>query len=393
MAVDPSVPIAAKVARTACRGCANAMHEAIRQGNKDISLLKGNHGGECTCNSDDAVAIAEEFMLEKIGTELLVDEQGNIRPDSESIFISVPTSDGDSKGSHRLVGAQAKVIGGEADGQTEDAICTTHVKKNLTKAFHKLRKNDPSLRGGGGLTNDRIMAVSYDIHQNLLHLKLESWDVGHPPTDDQVTAAADSIMNVIDHHCGDHTNCIIPYCMFLQTKVELGFDASAELTPVQEKTVYDKMMTEKEPRFDHDLELNAKGKKDMAREVTLRYNKITLPKLSRCITTAQSELLWSIVTKYSQGKRLNQNYSRAWEVAIALAILQQSDPSHYDEKLFKKLGLLQNDVQKQFQKRNERIRSSSKRYRQSEKAILTKKWRKTVKRAMSQKSSNKKRYS
>ena len=103
-----------------------------------------------------------------MGRDLLLDKDGNFHPDDMLIFMSDPTSDGDSKGRNRLVREQAKIIGAAAIGQSgNSAGCVTHVTKNLNNDMHKIKKEDSSFSGLGGLENDRTKATSHDANTHL----------------------------------------------------------------------------------------------------------------------------------------------------------------------------------------------------------------------------------
>jgi hypothetical protein len=103
IANEIDLPIATKCSWTGCLPCTKAIHQAIRDSKKNTSLFLGKHKGECTCNSMNGPAVAEEFMMETVGRDLLVDTDGNYRGDDLALFVCFPTSDGDSKGANRLV--------------------------------------------------------------------------------------------------------------------------------------------------------------------------------------------------------------------------------------------------------------------------------------------------
>ena len=165
------LPIAFAVARTGCMRCTRRMHEAIRQGEKNVSSFVGQHSGRCTANSLHGPAVAEEHMLEAMGRDLLVDKQGEYLGDDVALFVSVATSDGDSKGAKRLTKAQEKIIGEAANGKATTSNCVTHVGKNLNKSFYKMKENDSTYGGVGGLENGRISAIGWDIKMCLRELK------------------------------------------------------------------------------------------------------------------------------------------------------------------------------------------------------------------------------
>jgi hypothetical protein len=178
----------------------------MRRGKKNPGLHM-HHEGPCTDNSTHGPTAAKEFALEQTGEDLLVDENGEHRGDDVAMFLSLPTSDGDSKGANRIIRRQAEIIGEEALGQLEQAPCNNHCGKNLTKSFCTLKKKETSFGGVGGLENGRIGALLHDVKHHLKMLRKETWVEGLEPTEAQVAETEKCIMNVIAHHCGDHSGC------------------------------------------------------------------------------------------------------------------------------------------------------------------------------------------
>ena len=102
MPMNLSLPIACKVHRTGRMKCARHFHKLVQSG-ENIGLHKGKHSGPCSSNSIRGPSISEECQLEEMGRDFLLDKDGNFHPDDMLIFMSDPTSDGDSKGRNRLV--------------------------------------------------------------------------------------------------------------------------------------------------------------------------------------------------------------------------------------------------------------------------------------------------
>lgn len=108
--------------------------------------------------------------------------------------------------------------------------------------------------------------------------------------------------------------------------------------------------------------------------------------LAKGETTNQVESLWAQVTKYSQGKWLNQNYSELWEVSVGLAVLNKSNPSGYIKQLFMdELGLEESNQQALFRERREHHRQRKRKIKQSASTQQTKRQQKIVKSKMGRK--------
>jgi len=141
-------------------------------------------------------------------------------------------------------------------------------------------------------------------------------------------------------------------------------------------------------RFSYDLQLNKAGLITCLHEVMLRYNRKSIPLLAKADTTCQAESLWAQVTKYSQGKRLNQNYSELWEVGVGMAVLCKSDPAQYIRSLFRQhLGLKESGIQSEFRQRREQRRQKKRMHKDSENGQAAKRQRKIVKSNMGKKGS------
>lgn len=56
------------------------------------------HEGKCYRNSKNGPAVSEEYSCVEAGRRLLLDENGNIRPDEEAVFLCKLTSDNDTRG-------------------------------------------------------------------------------------------------------------------------------------------------------------------------------------------------------------------------------------------------------------------------------------------------------
>ena len=68
-------------------------------------------GKPCDRNTKHGPAVAEEYAMEKIAQHLLIDLNiGKIRPDDEAILGRQTITDGDTKGSKRLIEEQASII-------------------------------------------------------------------------------------------------------------------------------------------------------------------------------------------------------------------------------------------------------------------------------------------
>lgn len=127
------------------------------------------------------------------------------------------------------------------------------------------------------------------------HLETAWWDLGRAPTREQITETKRQILNIIPHHCSDHSGCNDPEkCGFIRMKLEKGFTVFGELASQQKEELLDEMASCKGCScFDCNLQLDTKEQIRLLHEVTLRFNQKSIPGLAKSPTTNSVESLWS----------------------------------------------------------------------------------------------------
>lgn len=335
-----SLPISYRVDRTACWKCTLAMHRAIRRGDENPSLSVGDHLGECTGNSVHGPAVSEELALEEVGELLLLDENGMYLGDEEALFLSLPVTDGDTKGALRLMTRQMAIIGDVALDKAERSPCCTHVSKNMVGGLYKLKTDDTTMAGKGLLEPGRIKQLRSYVHTHLRRLKAVSWDQDRGPTEDQIDKTFCDINNILPHVCGDHRNCKDEsLCSYIQMKnSNPEWKDKVSLTAEEEDELNHQMYRQKKT-LQYNLGLNRDGIFKVQREISLRYNKKSLYQLSRMLTCNENEGMWGNLTRHTQGKRLNQNYGPGYEAGLQLVLGKRSQPNTFEADLGHDLGL------------------------------------------------------
>jgi hypothetical protein len=116
-----------------------------------------------------------------------------------------------------------------------------------------------------------------------------SYDKGSNPMERQVEK---HILKVLPYHCADHSGCKeVDKCGFLCSKTEKGFQINFTLSNAQYDEVCEHLFEKKYCRFKQYLQLNKQGLLRALREFTRRYNKQSIPALTRKCTTSQVESL------------------------------------------------------------------------------------------------------
>ena len=104
-------------------------------------------GKPCDRNTKHGPAVAEEYAMEKITRHLLIDLNiGKIRSDDEAILARQTITDGDTKGSKRLIEEQASIIS-EFALIAEYFLDIEYSVKFMSGGFHKLARSCAELRG------------------------------------------------------------------------------------------------------------------------------------------------------------------------------------------------------------------------------------------------------
>ena len=111
--------------------------------------------------------MAEEHAMEKIAKCLLIDPvTGKLRPDDEAILVEQVIADGDTKGSKRMIKAQAEIVPSFA-GRAEYFPDIGHFVKCISGGFHQLAGTNAELRGVSLLESARIKTMTADISRIL----------------------------------------------------------------------------------------------------------------------------------------------------------------------------------------------------------------------------------
>lgn len=112
------------ISQASCHHCVRAYNARLRErrkaGNpitpselknmtKDEILALYDHEGFCYRNSSYSPGVAEEHLAEKIGRNLLVDNEGSVQ--ACPLFVEKHVADGDSKGITRAAAAQEEIVG------------------------------------------------------------------------------------------------------------------------------------------------------------------------------------------------------------------------------------------------------------------------------------------
>lgn len=132
-------------------------------------------------------------------------------------------------------------------------------------------------------------------------------------------------------------------------------------------------------RFPYGLQLDDAGKAAIHREICIRFNEKSLRQLAIGLLTNGNENLWGQLTKQTEGKRINMNYSNAFEVALSAAVSSASN-SNFGKDHQARLGIhFENDVQRVTRERRQKKREKDRARHRSEPATRTRMNKKRLK--------------
>jgi hypothetical protein len=178
----------------------------------------------------------------------------------------------------------------------------------------KLAKEDPSLRGVHALSVKRIAMLNSDISQTLNNYAENG--VGDPAARQ---ACIDQFAAIVRHHCGQHHLCKnAARCTYLKIKCEhpdWNHDRVAVAAPAASSC----------PLEGRSMSLSEDGICTLVKENRKRFNDSTIDNIARRGCSNGAENIWSVVTKFSNGKRLNQDATDHYEVSNKIACIRIGD--------------------------------------------------------------------
>ena len=257
-----------------------------------------DHEGPCCRNSNLSPASAEESQSIEAAMSLLLDTNGNYVGEDVAIFGHSVSADNDTRAPKAFIQEQCRIIGAAAVGKADHSPDKGHVMKCLSNFFFKLKKEDASLRGVHALTPVRIKMIVTDISAALSNFT----SLG---VDDQAAkrACLDQIDAIILHHCGNHKLCkdekCCTYTRVKNANPEWDEDVIAAAA-VQESF---------RPLGGKSMSLSDRGIAVLEAALKKYINEATVERVADGGCSNLSENFWSVCTKFSEGKRLNQDHS------------------------------------------------------------------------------------
>ncbi|KAL7547979.1 hypothetical protein ACHAWF_017085 [Thalassiosira exigua] len=348
-----------------CIFCQRKLTEILNNpGNKiraqDLTLKDLEHPGKkCQRNSKHKVASAEEWALESLGKFMLVDPNtGKYRSDDEAILARYIVADGDTKGPKRFASAQAKLLP-SFDGQAEYLPDIGHFIKCISNAFFALATNNAELRGKSLLDASRIRAMCSDIVKYLRECgdelrALAKWNGNDTDTqkDKICNRALVRIDTCIHHHCNDHEYCHSTDCLYRRTEMHCVAKYRVEVegnVSKENAKPSDEILELQRDKIDEHYANNSRfsgmgmsmgktGRAKVKNEITKRLDKSNIAKVSLCMSSNQCENYFSVLVKFTCGKRIYFGRKNGWRVRLLYAAAGRTEKRMTD-KIRKRMGV------------------------------------------------------
>ncbi|EJK58916.1 hypothetical protein THAOC_20921 [Thalassiosira oceanica] len=348
-------PLMLKHHQKSCVLCQRAISKLVVDGMRaqDITADDLLHEGRCYRNTALSPAQAEESALEELAETLLIDPQTNkFRSNEEAILALQVVTDGDTKGSKRFINKQVSLVPCFA-GKAEQIPDIGHFIKAINNGFYKLKETCPELGGAKLLDAARIKVICSDVNKNIRQYggKVAELDKELADYQERKENLRNAALNDIDaigpHHCGDHSSCG-DQCKYKEIENSYiskykesppagkeGLNAEnkedrAEIVKLYEADI--KSDYAKVARFrGATMSMSKAGQAKVNKVISQRLDKSNIDRVSETLSSNDCEGYFNMLTKFSQGKRINLDQTDSWQCFGMLAAGRKSNDRFEDE--------------------------------------------------------------
>ena len=358
-------PLAVRCDQLSYERCERTMTLLVSKGKKpeDITEDDLKHQGKCSRNTKWSPAVAEENAMEELGKYLLIDPStGKFRPDNEAVLARLVCTDGDTKGCNRFIKTQAELVPSFA-GEAVYMPDIGHFVKAISGGMHALIANCKDLSGKSLLDGARIKTITADISRALRdygkQLRSEPPDSSGPEVDDRIKKyrnyAMKRIKAIIPHHCGNHEDCSYDDCNMVRlerhfiAKYRVEFEGTANEKVSDEDIIRmhkQDILREyaKLARFHGEvMSMGKKGQEKVANEIFKRLDETNINRVAMSLSSNGCENFFSMLVKFSHGKRLYFGQTDSWEVLQLLVVGLKSD-DRIEDRIRAHAGILSSYV-------------------------------------------------
>jgi hypothetical protein len=374
-----SEPLYVHVDQISCQRCSITMLKVLRATGKRVSEItpeEVEHKGHCYRNTVRGPATAEEYACFDAGSLLLkCEDSDDFLPDNEAVFADEIISDGDTRGSKKFIAAQVDAIGDVAANIAIQLPDIGHFIKTVSNALYELAEHDTILKGAYLLEASRIRAMSSDLagHIREFNHTLEMFcnkdpnDLSpndHHSIDTCRDLCLQRIESIVPHHCGNHRKCDVAYCGFLKIKKRL----KAIKKSTGKEFTHDDIVIQysKESRFQGKyMSMDNASIEKVKKAITSRIDRSNVDRIARVMSSNLCENYFSVLVKFSQGKRLNLGQSDSWAILAHFVVGLRSNKD-FSSLVMQQFGVRQSVVRNEGRSRLEKRKEASKRRKQSD---------------------------
>ena len=192
----------------------------------------------------------------------------------------------------------------------------------------------------------RIKSMTSDIskHMRKYHAKINKSD---SDSYTEKIKCLKGVKLVVHHHSGNHSQCCIEDCLYLQIEKEENDLNSPRINQTFTKDDILELIMKRYCEISRfkgkHMDLSIAGQYLLAKIITSRLNEINLEKVGEILSSNCCENYFSVLTKYSHGKRINGDYTDTWRVQCAVVCGLISNPKFVLE-IMEKLGVSPNEI-------------------------------------------------
>ena len=185
-----------------------------------------------------------------------------------------------------------------------------HVIKDQNNAFYKLRSSNPSWNGQDLLSNQRIKSMHTDMRK-----PIEEYSQ-HIGDSSERKKCLNQLRAIPYHHSNRHYRCFQDkYCSFRKVK-----NAHPDWTKEQ---VHEEVANGKDNKtLRHGgkfISLSKEAVRTLVKEcIEVWFNEKSIDRIAKMASSNASEGCFSMLTQYTDGKRINVDHSDLWKAVTEL---------------------------------------------------------------------------
>jgi hypothetical protein len=190
------------------------------------------------------------------------------------------------------------------------------------------------LRGNGMLTKERIRAVVSDasILLKTHGKKLDALRNANADGDTLEKArkeGVDSFASIVPHHCGNHQQCNETSCRMLKIRKEVK-ESNPELSTFEFNEIVEQKHADGARFCAAVMDIGTSGQNRLSKKITSKISDSNIDSLAAQKSSLPCEHFFSVLTKWTEGKRRHLGHGNQLQGVVGLAAAQLSNPNIQD---------------------------------------------------------------